>query len=196
MCGADVGEVSGGDGGEGSSPRVRGRRFGWGGVFVRAGLIPACAGQTRRGASRLTPPTAHPRVCGADCPASEMWWPLRGSSPRVRGRRPRHERRRDPHGLIPACAGQTFPILFVLLAVQAHPRVCGADDSTGYAMEIDGGSSPRVRGRLSTRRRLIPPVRAHPRVCGADDGHTYEFIGGTGSSPRVRGRHPARAPGL
>ena len=75
-----------------------------------------------------------------------------------------------------------------LICQRAHPRVCGADVLYGGGVRDDKGSSPRVRGRRSTRpsrvrsTRLIPACagqtwkqhckklarRAHPRVCGAD----------------------------
>ena len=51
--------------------------------------------------------TAHPRVCGADSLRSAESHPVRGSSPRVRGRLDMSLYSVLPQGLIPACAGQT-----------------------------------------------------------------------------------------
>ena len=190
VCGADLSAINDAPHKRGSSPRVRGRPSDWIAFSSWRGLIPACAGQTRRPIRSRTQPRAHPRVCGADgdkIPV-EIWG--KGSSPRVRGRRHCWGGVFVMVGLIPACAGQT-----VAEVVADHPRL---------------GSSPRVRGRRiyqkpTTRaERLIPacagqtgtrdpPSRssgAHPRVCGADSANGCRPLPPTGSSPRVRGRPP------
>ena len=188
VCGADGDKIPVEIWGKGSSPRVRGRRHCWGGVFVMVGLIPACAGQT---VAEVV--ADHPRL---------------GSSPRVRGRLCLLGPYQAPFGLIPACAGQTHAWRRRRICCRAHPRVCGADATPELAAAVDKGSSPRVRGRRiyqkpTTRaERLIPacagqtgtrdpPSRssgAHPRVCGADSANGCRPLPPTGSSPRVRGR--------
>ena len=91
----------------GSSPRVRGKHRHARGRGVRGGLIPACAGKTRRSYCTDSPAEAHPRVCGENFAPVYTGTPRPGSSPRVRGKR-RRRRRRPPTGrLIPACAGKT-----------------------------------------------------------------------------------------
>ena len=87
--------------------------------------------------------------------------------------------------------------------------MCGENARFARWVQVEPGSSPRVRGkqfvfeRLLGNRGLIPACagktdnrlnelpcrRAHPRVCGenADGAITALSIGG--SSPRVRGKH-------
>ena len=97
------------------------------------------------------------------------------------------------------------------MSVQAHPRVCGENDSWVFCILEMMGSSPRVRGKQAEKlthlqkRRLIPAcagktssepssqlcVWAHPRVCGENTDTKVRAIVGDGSSPRVRGKLPA-----
>ena len=111
VCGAD--DVGDADGFRcrGSSPRVRGRP----------------ANQQKHPPSA----TAHPRVCGADPSSRSMRVACPGSSPRVRGRQAGKPLGGQLCGLIPACAGQTTPLMFLLARSRAHPRVCGADVASG-----------------------------------------------------------------
>ena len=131
-----------------------------------------------------------------------------GSSPRVRGRPAVPVLHRLEAGLIPAGAGQTFNGSPPTPEAGAHPRGCGADAVARENRLSTEGSSPRVRGRLTTRpalrecRGLIPAgagqtilpqvlrraMRAHPRGCGADWRLGTIMLIARGSSPRVRGR--------
>ena len=74
--------------GNGSSPRVRGKRPGAEGMKRDAGLIPACAGKTLVRHMFITQRPAHPRVCGENASPETTLVYLQGSSPRVRGKRP------------------------------------------------------------------------------------------------------------
>ena len=109
----------------GSSPRVRGKRRLRVSNRTAPGLIPACAGKTRPGASPVPGIRAHPRVCGENPRSLERPRKARGSSPRVRGKRVVQSIRRDRPGLIPACAGKTVQAMPGVLEARAHPRVCG-----------------------------------------------------------------------
>ena len=132
----------------GSSPRVRGK-LGHGPCGLRAArLIPACAGKTRwlRCWSRRT--GAHPRVCGENKYTGEKYSTEDGSSPRVRGKPGEPRVRREPFGLIPACAGKTGWRRSGARSTGAHPRVCGENRLTALTRIGTGGSSPRVRGKL------------------------------------------------
>ena len=111
----------------GRSPRARGRLLHARGAEVRAGSIPACAGQTGRHQRDLTVIRVDPRVRGADCSilvAGLMPW---GRSPRARGRPQIPAGRRRPSGSIPACAGQTARSQGSLEPCRVDPRVRGAD---------------------------------------------------------------------
>ena len=167
VCGADglVGEVLAER--AGSSPRVRGRHTHRHHGRGHAGLIPACAGQTPEIWAGQNRAWAHPRVCGADNYRDQAGTVHPGSSPRVRGRLNAHPKHWWTSRLIPACAGQTRRFRGRLRVRWAHPRVCGADESSCHRFALPHGSSPRVRGRLS---------------------HGASFAPTGGSSPRVRGR--------
>ena len=174
----------------GSSPRVRGRHhFGFhlGSLW---GLIPASAGQTDVSPDAFVHAGAHPRECGADTLMWRRCRGVRGSSPRVRGRRQNLRRHHSTRRLIPASAGQTTRSPCPVGSKWAHPRECGADVANNLGKGTRVGSSPRVRGRRghggSFRRRR----GAHPRECGADRRATLGCRWLRGSSPRVRGRRP------
>ena len=129
-----------------------------------------------------------------------------GSSPRVRGSRIYSRHQADGDGIIPADAGLTHAdptkwaayrdhprgcgahlILRVVIRPQDHPRGCGAHNYVYYSYMDKQGSSPRMRGSLSSAssRYFFPgiiPAGAgltrgqapetqlngdHPRGCGA-----------------------------
>ena len=71
---------------KGSSPRVRGKPDGAGDPGAEVGLIPACAGKTGRRPRAPLRRSAHPRVCGENPSSGRQFPPVRGSSPRVRGK--------------------------------------------------------------------------------------------------------------
>ena len=128
-------------------------------------------------------------MCGENPSRRVIPWPIRGSSPRVRGKR---------------CCGY-----FPSVDLWAHPRVCGENRFPPDVLRRCLGSSPRVRGKPSLQFRwnrlggLIPacagkttgiPVRhptqrAHPRVCGENCLERTYITMYNGSSPRVRGKH-------
>ena len=72
----------------GSSPRVRGKRPSTKGMIRRERLIPARAGKTKRRLSAARMRSAHPRACGENLGIRTAQHTLCGSSPRVRGKRP------------------------------------------------------------------------------------------------------------
>ena len=172
----------------GSSPRVRGKPDSPNLGDITAGLIPACAGKTRRGWARASGSAAHPRVCGENLAR------LRSKAADA--------------GLIPACAGKTSRRSSLTGCCRAHPRVCGENVKKKLVDWVLSGSSPRVRGKLHRvaqahqRRGLIPAcagkthdnriplvvTEAHPRVCGENQVITTACAQLPGSSPRVRGK--------
>ena len=126
----------------------------------------------------------------------------------MRGKRIPDRIRRLSYRLIPACAGKTDRRRLLALPLSAHPRVCGENHCSRYPAQRTAGSSPRVRGKLSSSasavasRRLIPACagktgsisvrtavpRAHPRVCGENFLSIVLSCRLRGSSPRVRGK--------
>ena len=191
----------------GSSPRVRGTLVPNGGYIDNAGIIPACAGNTRPGTFGRRWAWDHPRVCGEHCPSLPLDRPWTGSSPRVRGTQRGRRAWRPRAGIIPACAGNTYLLPFRAIVGRDHPRVCGEHNRNSGFVRSQAGSSPRVRGTLRVRaagahvvgiipacagntsasQRSMASIRDHPRVCGehAKFVKVADLI--QGSSPRVRG---------
>ncbi len=108
---------------------------------------------------------------------------------------------------IPAGAGNAMSTSIWQLLTSVHPRGCG-ERCTSFVLPAQcDGSSPRVRGTLSTGRagraglRFIPAgagnakcpcttpsaTPVHPRGCGERGVASDAMVGHAGSSPRVRG---------
>ena len=132
-----------------------------------------------------------------------------GSSPLTRGKHQANRVGIHSSGLIPAHAGKTFVFPRPARIDAAHPRSRGENVQPATAEQIDVGSSPLTRGKLSTaatslwRLRLIPAhagktnsdddrhqgCEAHPRSRGENAGLTRDIAGTDGSSPLTRGKH-------
>ena len=137
---------------KGSSPRVRGKPALDGGARAPSGLIPARAGKTPPTTAGTLRRPAHPRACGENLTGPIGVALGAGSSPRVRGKRMLPCMRPRCSRLIPARAGKTSRASRAGRRRRAHPRACGENGGDdGVLIGIDG-SSPRVRGKLSTMR--------------------------------------------
>ena len=106
VCGGSAGCGGCACGGDGLSPRVRGKLAADEIQAAYLGSIPACAGEAAADASALAPPAVYPRVCGGSRCREFVFGLARGLSPRVRGKRPAHLWLAAVHGSIPACAGE------------------------------------------------------------------------------------------
>ena len=191
----------------GSSPRMRGTRFGGLAVLRLHGIIPAYAGNTSLASGPSIEAGDHPRVCGehrGQLFRISIW---RGSSPRMRGTHVPAMPARLPVGIIPAYAGNTTPPAVNAFRSRDHPRVCGEHLNGVGPLDLNLGSSPRMRGtrddrRTARRNRGIIPAyagntvpaaaadshhRDHPRVCGEHAGCPVFASMKSGSSPRMRG---------
>ena len=111
--------------GRGSSPRMRGKRRGSRVSASASRLIPAHAGKTPGTKSIPGACSAHPRACGENTHGDMTAVPVKGSSPRMRGK-PGLEPGSVPLGrLIPAHAGKTWHVVGCSGWNRAHPRACG-----------------------------------------------------------------------
>ena len=130
-----------------------------------------------------------------------------GSSPRMRGTLNVQQTARRGVRIIPAYAGNTFIVGLVRFMAWDHPRVCGEHATSILAARFEWGSSPRMRGTLSSRgdehplAGIIPAyagntterssrataTRDHPRVCGEHSTSSKPPDVMSGSSPRMRG---------
>ena len=207
-CGANPSENSVSGTAIGSSPRMRGKLSAGKLQFAANRIIPAHAGQTIGDFIHFVYESDHPRACGAN----SIWGrgpPVTcGSSPRMRGKLERVGLLVPLHRIIPAHAGQTAPARYDTALRPDHPRACGANDHDNDVAALDGGSSPRMRGKpvslaVSSMPMRIIPAHAgqtrvpytgevatpdHPRACGANLGGGIVDTAVHGSSPRMRGK--------
>ena len=182
---------------------------------IAARAIPACAGRTPSPTSSTTPPTSHPRVCGADGNAVPFSVYHGEPSPRVRGGQALQQVGATVTRAIPACAGRTSAASPKPVPPGSHPRVCGADLEPHEIGRGMAEPSPRVRGGREAliwqrvEHRAIPACagrtgadrcsqsvrKSHPRVCGADAHHPRASVA-VRSHPRVCGadKPPTTAP--
>ena len=196
----------------GSSPHVRGAPGVDGRLRRCGGIIPACAGSTRRNACGRFASRDHPRMCGEHGEIEVDGCACPGSSPHVRGALAVIRFWRTIVGIIPACAGSTAPADHILPSCRDHPRMCGEHDGVQAILTTDKGSSPHVRGarflleNLRHFRGIIPacagstvarapvltPSRDHPRMCGEHVFRSRRRMDARGSSPHVRGARLVR----
>ena len=110
-------------------------------------------------------------------------------------------------GIIPAHAGNTNEIVYILQRNRDHPRACGEYTIPAQTHGMHTGSSPRMRGILQGIRgqqswlRIIPAHAGntrknkfivcgdwdHPRACGEYHDSFVPVMPKAGSSPRMRG---------
>ena len=133
---------------EGSSPHARGTRNGIGRLGQTAGIIPACAGNTKR--MRMTGEWAwdHPRMRGEHWYCSLQNVDCMGSSPHARGTPGVQHRNMAAHGIIPACAGNTYTTRRIMPVNGDHPRMRGEHAKKTLQFDTVLGSSPHARGTL------------------------------------------------
>ena len=104
----------------------------------------------------------------------------------MRGKALVQSRMNEYSGITPAYAGKSPVLLVEVASVEDHPRVCGEKESTEDYYAEQGGSPPRMRGKVVTgiahfffpgitpayagksscTSWTISRYRDHPRVCG------------------------------
>ena len=198
---------AGGSSCAGSSPHARGALDTYPALPKLEGIIPACAGSTSPRSYSRPLFGDHPRMRGEHCSKWLITTPPGGSSPHARGAQLRDYIISHRRGIIPACAGSTFAVPFVINACRDHPRMRGE-----HSLKLDDGtrktgSSPHARGaqlvahlahrhdgiipacagstRPRTRCTRIP--RDHPRMRGEHLARQCELNTCKGSSPHARG---------
>ena len=171
----------------GSSPHARGTRHGRPYGSVEGGIIPACAGNTRRPRRRRVPARDHPRMRG------EHTLPT--------------DRMVEFQRIIPACAGNTCFLAHFDSFLWDHPRMRGEHQSEDILPNKVKGSSPHARGTPAMihvtdgQPGIIPACAGntghlafsgklrldHPRMRGEHLGGAGVHVGEQGSSPHARG---------
>ena len=192
----------------GSPPRMRGKVFFQGNVFLHNGITPAYAGKSRRKWGERWLRWDHPRVCGEKKLLYSPDLFFRGSPPRMRGKVVQDHHVKGPGGITPAYAGKSPPGCTGFPRCRDHPRVCGEKDETAAFISLLRGSPQRMRGKVvlgfppplppgitpayagKRDKRIFAGIqcRDHPRVCGEKCRNILPVSLGQGSPPRMRGK--------
>ena len=170
----------------GSSPLARGLRTPRTNLGVPRRIIPARAGFTSFGSSRLVGRRDHPRsrgVYGAGGPAPGAG---QGSSPLARGLPGGTGGGRPSPGIIPARAGFTGKATIRGLRRPDHPRSRGVYFLPSVPRLVRGGSSPLARGLRGAGRAGRPGARIIPARAGFTLGCRFR-VREYGDHPRSRG---------
>ena len=176
----------------GSSPRMRGTPE-LKTIFRKLrGIIPAHAGNTKHGDDGCSNDRDHPRACGEHQFRSNAVTSDSGSSPRMRGTPVCCMCNIGTYGIIPAHAGNTKSWAASSSSVRDHPRACGEHARWSARSRPRAGSSPRMRGTLST-------VTTVPHMAGIIPAHAgntcllYVQHWNIWDHPRACGEHPRHA---
>ena len=177
----------------GSSPHARGAR---GRVLMARripGIIPACAGSTRRRTFRRPASRDHPRMRGEHLRSCSSMRLSTGSSPHARGARLRAQVHRRRVGIIPACAGSTTGATSATASMRDHPRMRGEHARSASAASRLAGSSPHARGarEVADERHLREGII---HACAGSTHVEVQAADSEGDHPRMRGEHASTAP--
>ena len=167
---------------DGSSPLARGLPVDYDGGVAARRIIPARAGFTRRGRSRLGTHRDHPRSRGVYRGRRRVPDALRGSSPLARGLLLVNGERPDGERIIPARAGFTACRCGPGSRSRDHPRSRGVYSSPMTRPSSTWGSSPLARGLQHFQTWEYGPVRIIPARAGFTVRHPGDR--------RRRGDHP------
>ena len=171
-------------------------------------FTPTGVGKTRTKSPFAHINPVHPHGCGEDLVWPEYKPPVKGSPPRVWGRRAPAPRPARSKRFTPTGVGKTIQAGSSPATLLVHPHGCGEDAAANWKSHLWNGSPPRVWGRQGARdpafryRRFTPtgvgktyhaPPRAqgpsvHPHGCGEDDAIRAQRTEAGGSPPRVWGR--------
>ena len=172
----------------GSSPHVwgalRGARPGRG----ADGIIPACAGSTRRPPPRKTRAGDHPRMRGEHGVAFGRPRLFAGSSPHARGARLEGAVHHVLAGIIPACAGSTRDKGAFAARGWDHPRMRGEHPTRSRRRARPAGSSPHARGAPDCQYCPHAVVGIIPACAGSTSRRRWPRRC-SGDHPRMRGEH-------
>ena len=86
-------------------------------------------------------------MCGENQLPQKDNFAIRGSPPRVRGKRVAELQVFRVSGITPACAGKTVIAQLSEPDKRDHPRVCGENSIEAFIWSTAAGSPPRVRGK-------------------------------------------------
>ena len=170
-------------------------------------IIPAFAGNTFLPVLPNPPREDHPRFRGEHILSHSLIRSVIGSSPLSRGTLGKSFRRSSLSRIIPAFAGNTNSLSFLLRRVQDHPRFRGEHTPATATMRSSRGSSPLSRGTPlhvpqhaayggiipafagNTKKKRAEALKSedHPRFRGEHLGRNFVLALRQGSSPLSRG---------
>ena len=208
VCGENVALVWGVPHVSGTSPRIRGKRFGAAADHPTHRNIPAYTGKTIKEAAEGLKEPEHPRVYGENTHEAIITDSPPGTSPRIRGKRGHPLAKKPRTRNIPAYTGKTVCHLVTPASTQEHPRVYGENAWNQAYLWRRSGTSPRIRGKphaddtqvVTTRnipayagktvatQSISSKSTEHPRVCGENHGVLLGLQAPNGTSPRMRGK--------
>ena len=174
---------------QGSSPHARGTPGVQHRNMAAHGIIPACAGNTIIFVFRLVIIGDHPRMRGEHYRSRRFCEINQGSSPHARGTRASESGAGDEDGIIPACAGNTFPVARICLHLRDHPRMRGEHPQPDLVEIAEAGSSPHARGTPCRCLVWHPSPGIIPACAGNTKTLMYAFAR-LRDHPRMRGEHP------
>ena len=150
-------------------------------------FIPACAGNSRAGASFFNLSPVHPRLRGELTARKKDRSFFTGSSPLARGTPEDVLNWGGMLRFIPACAGNSLSALNEYAFFEVHPRLRGELTPKLSRMSGQRGSSPLARGTPEFRQAALLPSRFIPACAGNSLTLTAESRATPGSSPLARG---------
>ena len=172
----------------GSSPLARGAPSVGPLPPYQVGIIPACAGSTRRKSTPIHSCGNHPRLRGEHSMSYVFLSSPQGSSPLARGALVVQHVARVLVGIIPACAGSTYGNDYEVPSDTDHPRLRGEHSRMLDCTVLPRGSSPLARGARERRSKAlhlsgIIPACAGSTCCrGCRSPAPWDH-------PRLRGEH-------
>ena len=134
----------------GTSPRIRGKPAKTRAEAEILRNIPAHTGKTTPGILTSHRLPEHPRAYGENGLQESIFGILDGTSPRIRGKREALLKELSPARNIPAHTGKTAPASVTVTAGPEHPRAYGENGHLVRGGLGIVGTSPRIRGKLST----------------------------------------------
>ena len=130
------------------------------------GITPACAGKRCQLVHAYDDGWDHPRVCGEKSSRGRVDLLRLGLPPRMRGKESHARRKRQAHGITPACAGKSSRPDRPSTGLLDHPRMCGEKASHSATLFGVGGSPPHVRGKVGRTLYLVAGERITPAYAG------------------------------
>ena len=165
-CGENTSNEDNYSKGDGSPPRVRGKRKFLINYIIDFRITPARAGKTPFRYRKRFLRADHPRACGENPSGTDKSIANPGSPPRVRGKLIVRSLLTLRLRITPARAGKTAAYSGTYSSFPDHPRACGENSRMQGMQKVINGSPPRVRGKQYPDFRRPDPARITPARAG------------------------------